>query len=211
MKTSMKVLHSTKSRQDYIDYMKSLRDEQKFVKVTIADEQIEAEAEADIKMRHEIKPNFCINCWNKFEGESYALWKIYSDINQGIMIKSSFNSIIRAFDKTKETVYCSYIKYINYLTESVPIGNIFAPFVYKRVAYQYENEIRLIYQVAEFGNVFPWEDQPIENGIMVDVNLHELIREIVISPYAPKWFFEIVEDLCEKYKLECQVSFSELK
>ena len=52
----------------------------------------------DLLERQEMEDKFkklvCISCWNKNTTESYALWKIYSDIDKGIMVTSSVNKLI---------------------------------------------------------------------------------------------------------------------
>ena len=138
------------------------------------------------------KPKTIINCWNEFKGESYALWKIYSDLNQGIMIKSSFERVINAFKESKEKIYCSRVKYIDYDTDSIDIGNTMTPIVHKHKAYSYEDEIRLIHEVSNVGWKYDWEKEKHKNGIKINVNLHELINEIVISPFSSDWFTELV-------------------
>lgn len=152
-----------------------------------------------------------MNCWNEFKGESYALWKIYSDLNQGIMIKSSFKRIINALKESKEKVYCSKVKYIDHDTDSIDIGNTMSPVVHKHKAYSYENEIRLIHEVSNIGWKHDWENEKYKNGIKVNVNLGKLIDEIVISPFAPEWFSDLIRDILDKYSLNFKLIDSKLK
>ena len=48
-------------------------------------EKVSQQYAHDEKMRS----NICVSCWNLFEKESAALWKIYSDSGKGILIKST--------------------------------------------------------------------------------------------------------------------------
>ncbi|MBR9773461.1 MAG: hypothetical protein GYB55_00060 [Cytophagales bacterium] len=194
------------SKKEFGDFYRNLSDTG-FFNNPMTEEEIEKEINEDFEFRKKLKALYCVNCWNEFKGESYALWKIYSDLNQGIMIKSSFKRIINALKESKEKVYCSKVKYIDYDTDSIDIGNTMSPVVHKHKAYSYENEIRLIHEVSNIG----WENEKYKNGIKVNVNLVKLIDEIVISPFAPEWFSDLIRDILDKYSLNFKLIDSKLK
>ena len=50
-----------------------------------------------------------------------------------------------------------------------------------------------------------------ENGKYISIDINELIEEIIISPYAKDWFFNIVEDLLIKYNVSKKIKYSDLK
>lgn len=177
----------------------------------LTEEQIEREIGEQFAFREKLKLLNCINCWNEFKAESYALWKVYSDLNQGIMIKSSFKRVISALMNSGEKIYCSKVKYIDHDTDSIDIGNTMTPIVHKHKAYSYEDEIRLIHEVSSTGWKHDWENEKFENGIKINVNLDELINEIVISPFSPDWFIELIEDILKRYSMKCKLSISKLK
>ncbi len=199
------------SRKNFISSYRYLRDVENFFDVPMEDQEIERKVDEEFKFREKLKSLNCINCWNEFKGESYALWKIYSDLNQGIMIKSSFKRIISAFSESKEIIYCSRVKYIDYDNDSIDIGNTMTPIVHKHKAYSYEDEIRLIHEVSNVGWIHDWENEKHENGVKVNVNLQDLISEIVISPFSSDWFIELIEDILNKYSINCKLSSSKLK
>lgn len=199
------------SKKHLTDWYKYMRDVEKFYKVPMTDAIIEQKVNEDLEFREKLKALNCINCWNEFNGESYALWKVYSNLNQGIMIKSSFNRIIKAFEKSSEDIYCSRIKYIDYDTERIDISNTITPMIHKHFAYSYENEIRLIHEVSNVGWKHDWSSEKLEKGIKIDIDLNELISEIIISPFSPDWFKELIEDILNKYKIDCKLTHSQLK
>lgn len=49
----------------------------------------------------------------------------------------------------------------------------------------YEKEVRLIHEVQQEDWVHDWESEKYHNGVMNNVNIDELIKEIVISPFSP--------------------------
>ena len=64
----------------------------KFKKLT--EEEIEGNVKEHYEADERIKALKCVCCWNKYESESAALWKIYSDFHKGIMIKSNIDKLI---------------------------------------------------------------------------------------------------------------------
>lgn len=194
-----------------VEWFKYARDQRNYFTNPPSDEDILKDATEHLEFLNKMRPLWCINCWNEFEGESYALWKIYSDLNQGIMLKSSFSKIIDAFGDSPEEIYCSRTKYIDYDKDRIDFGNAMSPVIHKHNAYRYEKEIRLIHKVSDKHFVHDWDAEPISNGVMVDVKIVSLIEEIVISPFAPDWFKDIVEDLLDKYSLNCKLVESSFK
>lgn len=192
------------------DWYKYLRDNENFFTDPTSDSMIDDMVNEDLKFRETLKSFTCVNCWNEFKGESYALWKIYSDLNQGILIKSSFERIINALNESNEIIYCSRIKYIDFEIDSFSLGNTIIPFIHKHKAYSYEEEIRLIHEIPNDGWKHNWDKSKYKNGIMINVNLQELISEIVISPFSPDWFMELVEDILKKYGIDCKLIKSTL-
>lgn len=152
-----------------------------------------------------------ICCWNISDTESAALWKIYSDFNQGIMITSKVTSLIESFKETKEDIDLSEVKYINHKYDEMPDGNTMFPVIHKHKAYSYEKELRLIHTV-DFGNglIYDWSKEEIEQGKYLKVDLNNLIDEIILSPYSPDWYIKMIENLCKTYGLKTSIKKSEL-
>lgn len=48
-------------------------------------------------------------------------------------------------------------------------------------------------------------------GVEKEVDVEKLIEGIYISPYAPKWFEDVVRDITEKYELNKPIFYSEMK
>jgi hypothetical protein len=174
-------------------------------------EEILKNIEEDFEAESKMKALKTICCWNISDSESAALWKIYSDFNQGIMITSKVTSIIEAFKGTKEDIDLSEVKYINHSSDKMPDGNMMYPVIHKHKAYSYEKELRLIHTV-DFGNglLYDWKKEEIEQGKYLNVDLDKLIDEIILSPYSPNWYVDLIENLCETYGLKTIIMKSEL-
>lgn len=74
-----------------------------------------------------------------------------------------------------------------------------------------EEEVRLLYTVnSEGGLIYDWSKEEVNQGKYLKVNIKELIDEIIISPYSPNWYYELVQDIVKKYGLEIKIKKSEL-
>ncbi len=202
---------SKPSYQRIMEEYRYIRDELKFFERPISDSEFEHKARERVKFSEQMKPLFCVNCWSKYESESYALWKIYGASEQGIMIKTSYYKLKQAFEKESRQIYCAEVIYKDYMTEIVESGNMFSAVYTKDKAYSYESEVRLIHQVDPIqGCEHDWTQEEFENGVMAEVNLELLLEEVVISPFAPFGFRETVQDVMKRYDMKCNIRASHI-
>ena len=166
----------------------------------------------DYEFQKRLKSIRIVNCWNKFEEESVALWKIYAENGKGILVSSSRNCIMESLEKSHEIIHMSEISYIDFEKDEMPDGGDIYPVIHKQKAFKYEKEIRLIHEVeSEPGFVHDWTKETNFEGRYINVNLDVLIHEIIIGPYSPKWTYDLISDFCNKYGLSKSVRFSKLK
>ena len=203
----------TTAKRNYewrIDSWKSFR-QMGLSKVSLTDDEIVIKVEEQYEFEKKLKAISCVNCWNKKETESAALWKIYSDFGKGILIKSSVLNIENALQVTPEEIRISAIKYIDYENELMSDGNSTFPLIHKNDAYSYENEVRLIYQIIpEIGWDYDWTKEENQNGKYIKVDLNLLIDEIIIGPFSPSWLYEMIADLIRKYNIDKPIKKSKL-
>lgn len=163
------------------------------------------------EFERKIKALACINCWNKYEKESAALWKIYSDYGKGIMIKTSVKRLEDSLTNVDEDIYLSEVKYIDYEDDLMPDGNTTYPIIHKSDSYSYETEVRLFHQVKSEKNwIYDWTKEEVQEGKYFKIDLDKLIEEIIIGPFSPNWFMEIVLSLNERFGLDKPVKKSKL-
>ncbi len=143
-----------------------------------------------------------LNCWNINEHESAALWKIYTNNNEGVAIQSTFQKLTDSFQKTDRLVHVGKVKYLDYENESFGLNNVFLPFLHKRKSFEYENEIRAI--VEEYPDeLIPEEFEKIsKKGIYIEVDLNILIERMYVAPSAQSWFKDLVRSILTKYGME---------
>ena len=73
-------------------------------------------------------------------------------------------------------------------------------FWFKQKSFEYEKTVRLIFTTNDGG--FPGIDIP------VDVDL--LIDNLYVSPYAPLWFYEVIESVLDKFSLNRSILRSQM-
>lgn len=147
-----------------------------------------------------------VNCWNVNEQESYALWKIYTNPSTGVCVKTTVGSLKESLNNKDIRIYkVNYINSFNNIQADYEPPFYFSEHnsgwhinkriheVYKYGAYNYENEVRALFV-----------DISKEPGINFPVDLNKLIEGIYVSPFAPKWFFELVKDVTYKRYNFCE-------
>ena len=159
----------------------------------------------------------CINCWHMNENESAAMWKLYCQTNEAVAIQSTFSRLIKSLEKSPEEVYIGMVKYTDYDTAAIPVGNDFYRFLYKRHSFNHEREIRAIYQQhpplklrKDGTQKVDWDAKLFESGMNIHADIDTLIERIVVSPTAPGWFFHVVESVVIKYGFKIPVQPSSL-
>ncbi len=147
-----------------------------------------------------------ISSWHINEYESAAMWKLYLTSKEGVAIQSTFKRLKDSFKVNKvDEIYIGFVKYIDYEKDSIPGGNIFNPFLYKRKSFEHEKELRAIimkFALAEQtkGKHILYVD-PEWIGNYVESDLSVLIENVVVSPTAPDWFAELIRSIMNKFGL----------
>lgn len=152
----------------------------------------EMEAAGKISRKHTF-----ISCWHCNQHESEAMWKLYStNVRNAVAIQTTYQQLYEALDRSPE-ITIGKIKYIDYSTQFSPINGAYW---YKRKSFEYEQEVRAIIQ----------NKGTYAGGIEKEIDLEKLISAIYISPYAPRWFEDVVVDIVDKYELHKPVYHSDM-
>ncbi len=151
-----------------------------------------------------------INCWYQSEHESDAMWTIFS--NNGIAIQTNIGNLKRSFDATEDDVRIGTVKYIDYNNEGMYFLNALTPFLFKRVSFEHEREIRAVIWNTRTTAKNKHSDKIIidtnENGKFARIDLETLIEKIYVSPKAPSWFYELIKAIVNRYNLNKPVIHS---
>src|SRR5207247_223935 len=84
-----------------------------------------------------------MNCWHMNEGESAAMWKLYTVTNESVCIQSTYRRLRDTLPEDQFAV--SVVHYIDYESEWLPEGNLMYPYVHKRRSFAHERELRALH------------------------------------------------------------------
>ncbi|MFL6555863.1 MAG: hypothetical protein ACJ8MO_07085 [Bacillus sp. (in: firmicutes)] len=147
-----------------------------------------------------------INSWHWNDVENYAMWKIYAKGTYGLAIQTTYERLKQCFRKAKQPVFIGKVDYDDNC-EAFLLNGSLKPFLHKRKMYAYENEVRCCYVIPE-DKSFNWQAQDTNDGVFIDVDLDTLIERIYISPYSPKWIYDIVTGINKKFNIQKEIVHS---
>jgi hypothetical protein len=171
------------------------------------------------------------NCWHMNDGESDAMWKLYLKGSQGIAIQSTVERVKSSFQNTvTHSVYMALVEYIDYVNFTPPPNSMFfgsSDYMYKRRAFRHEQEVRIGTYNCDVRTEFvdnagfikapkpsvTVEDillYPVRKGIYVSANISALTERVVVYPFAPIWFSDLVTALCKRLGYAFEVVPSEM-
>ena len=154
-----------------------------------------------------------VNCWHENENESDAMWKLYSNIEDGIAVKTDFQSLCGSLKGLQE-VRIGKINYVDYGTTFIPENDAFKPIMYKRNSFEHEREVRaVILEIppsSDEGFIVGRKPSVYEVGAYHEVDASMLIKEVLVPPYAEDWLTELVQTTAETFKLGAPVRKSSL-
>ena len=140
-----------------------------------------------------------VSSWHRNEHESMAMWKIYGAESSGIALRSTYNRLTRSFREWPEPIHVGVVDYFG--DGSEPDGEDWLPFMHKRKAFEYEQELRAVTTCSDEDAV----------GVYVAVDLEELVERIVLAPGTPDWVLEVARDLAGRYELGVPIEASEIE
>ncbi len=157
-----------------------------------------------------------ISCWHENHNESDAMWKLYSKEDCSIAIKTNFDSFKSSFTAVEE-IFIGRVSYLNYETDKFTPNSWIAPFLSKRKSFEHEKEVRAIVDIPPtedgkpgLGKRVVYPQNIIDVGRYCEVDLSLLVKEVLVSPYAPVWLLELTKSVASTYNLEAPVVRSTL-
>jgi hypothetical protein len=184
------------------EYIKTLQANNQFAAIPAAVHAVEMAREVfrvnTLELPKQLKQKYFVSCWHMNEEESPAMWKLYTSQNESICIRSKYKTLANLLP---EESLLGCVEYINYHRDSFDTTEMWSYIIHKRKSFEHEREIRAaIYrgEACPFGAVDG-------KGLVVPINVAELIEEIFVSPTAQSPLSEVVTGLAEKYGLSARV------
>lgn len=146
-----------------------------------------------------------VSSWHINEYESFAMWQIFTQNNEGLAIQSTIGRLQKALKpEINYSQFIGEVNYIDYKKEYIPFDNMFFPFMFKRKSFQYEREVRIISDLSE-NNI------KINDGLKIDVDINQLIEKIYIHPKSENWYKKLVIELVSKLDYTFEIEKSDLE
>jgi hypothetical protein len=146
-----------------------------------------------------------VSSWHINEYESFAMWQIFTQNNEGLAIQSTIGRLQKALKpEINFSQFIGEVNYIDYKKEYIPFDDMFFPFMFKRKSFQYEREVRIISDLTE-NNI------KINDGIKIDVDVNQLIEKIYIHPKSENWYKKLVIELVSKLDYTIEIEKSDLE
>jgi hypothetical protein len=168
-----------------------------------------------------------VSCWTLSKRENVALWKIYGKDKNSIALKSTIFLLKQEFDaflqasKGNDAVLKKLskhqivkVKYIDHRTKELEVFERFCKMHpseilhYKNIAYEYEAEVRVIFDGVGLNDTEP---TMISETYTIGINPQVFATEIVVSPFADDWFYDLVQHEMEEFDMAALVQWSSLK
>lgn len=171
--------------------------------------------------RKKLKECTFISCWCG-TAESEAMWKLYCGEKYGVAITATYQDIEAALPDSHFKM--APVKYLDYQNEGFTQDNYYYPFFHKRQAFAHESEVRIVRvatdQLDDGAMPASFSSPPTdaqrqqhqeelkrkallraERGVCISIELDvtNTIRDIVVHPDAPDWYFAVVKEVVNKF------------
>jgi hypothetical protein len=162
-----------------------------------------------------------VNCWHLNEGESEAMWRLYSQSTFAIAVKSTYGRLRDVIPAPNDLgrpyvgPLLGKVTYLDHYNEKLPTGNLLVPIMNKRPSFRHEQECRALVWIPEPDDYLFMPDpdaifKKYPEGLNIQVDLAELVEFTAVSPLAPGWFLESVADVTLRYGCQWPTNASSL-
>ncbi len=139
-----------------------------------------------------------VSCWHANDGESEALWRLYSPPNTiGVAVQTTVDALWNVLADHPSGV----VGRIHYLNYSQTFASLNDRIFFKRKSLGHESEVRA---------VLPNNRETPIRGQLVACDLKNLIFRVVVSPFSPNWFSDVLRETIARYGYDLPVQTSEL-
>lgn len=139
------------------------------------------------KQRKLLRDTTYASCWCLRNTESEALWKIYCQPQNGIVIKTTYGKLKKMASSSVDII--GKVQYLDYNTEKFELFSPVTPFMYKRTSFDYESEVRILTSYK----LFKGFEETMPNSQVINVDIEELVDAIFVYPYSKKDYIEYVK------------------
>lgn len=159
---------------------------------------------------HIVREWAMVSCWHASINESDAMWRLYSESNAAIAIRSSVRRLRSALGSRPpfepgfggtDRFHFGMVKYIDFGKDRIPVTSFAAQFFRKRKAFEHERELRVLlmdFPIKADGHL-DHSRLPDHAGREFPVDVGALVEEVRVGPKAPTWYVPLVAKLLARY------------
>lgn len=195
--------HKSNWDEHYLRFFRdAVRNPPPGVALKLSEEEVEKEAqrllgELGSSGEHDRRTTY-VSCWHESEVESEALWRLYCPPQSaGIAIRTTFSALNRSLGDDP-SVRIGRVRYIDFRNSFAGVNDaIFR----KRKSLSHETEVRAVIRHFEAGE---------DLGMQRSVELSQLLKTIVLSPFAPPRFEAVLRETMSRFGVDAETATSEL-
>jgi hypothetical protein len=218
-----------RQRLHYISHLKGLPSGVTESELNAFETQLMGQYESIATLRKWERKWTYISCWHANRHESAAMWRLYSKSDDVIAVQSTFQRLLDCLRPHRKPPHgepkLGMAHYFDPETERVRTNVHLSHFFHKFKSFEHEKELRAVMQDlptkpieagkrASLGIVtaspgqpsfqYDFDKEPLE-GVSLRIDLPLLIERIYVSPYAARWFADLVGNIVRRYSLLCSV------
>jgi len=133
------------------------------------------------------------SCWCLLGHESEAMWRIYCKDKEGVALVLPYDKLYESVCVTPKT-YAGAVRYIDFDRELIRQANPVKRAMYKRHEFEHEHEARIL----RYDPGLRDQREPLPEAIPLPWDAAKFVERIVISPYAPAWYFKSIREFVER-------------
>lgn len=124
------------------------------------------------------------------------MWRLYSSfLPNAVAIKTSYGALYRSLGSNPQ-IKIGRVRYIDFNSQ---YAGVYDAYWRKRKSFEHEREVRAVIMDFSRRGV----------GSLIPCDVESLIESVCLSPQAPGWFMNLVNDVNRKFGIEVEVSASE--
>ncbi|MCX5632219.1 MAG: DUF2971 domain-containing protein [Phycisphaerae bacterium] len=152
--------------------------------------------DAIIGMSETFKRGIYLNCWYCRSHESAAMWDLYGKSGASIAIKSTIGKLKKGIIY-KNNFFIGKVDYIDYEKDTVDELNFLLPYFIKRKSFEHEQEVRLLIIYIPEKDLKDVKNS--QDEILATIDFKTLIDNVYVSPSAPSWMKEVMQNILDKF------------
>jgi hypothetical protein len=156
------------------------------------------------------------NCWNIGKYEDSNMWGAYTTQTDGVVIKTTYDSITDSIVDYDGVLYLGSVDYIDFEHDKMKTEAI-APFFFKQRQFKSEAEFRFVvtdYKTKYLNPADGVKNMPsVPNSTTrkISVNPTELIEEVRVHPKSGNYLKEVIERVFSRENIDAEVKHSSLR